>query len=392
MASYEILGMDYQNDSKKFERDLAIMNELEFEVAQALEWNFHQQTYYDLVVGYLSKGVLSLDDEISTNWLEFYEENVKCESFTETMEAALGLSFVNVLPGITGPPASYVKLKDLEPHQLNDLCIVFEAFCLELCYKLQFQFNFLGYYKNEFAVSIAMLMKSYLFNPAKGSGTHRIFELCGFKWTLGEDSCMDTIKSYLDILYTSLGENSSIPVERSPEEKTHSKKRTAKSPKKKSSAKRETFSERSSPYQQDPYQQDPIKNGQDPKQVLEKYSNPSKIPESESHSSPTNKSDSQEKGFGQGHTPNRSQGSTQDSGPRNTDSENSGTKVKKMAGYPSNDPILQTSDIQLQSSLTSSKKNLLAPKSSGFNSIKKILGERRIRAECSGLDARADSA
>jgi hypothetical protein len=100
MASYEILGKDYEKDLTNFENDLMIMNELEFEIGQAIDWNLHEQTYYDLVVGYLSKGILTLDDEISTGWLNFYDQKVKCDSLSGTMEASLSLSFVNALPVI----------------------------------------------------------------------------------------------------------------------------------------------------------------------------------------------------------------------------------------------------------------------------------------------------
>jgi hypothetical protein len=142
MASYEILGKDYERDSRNFENDLMIMNELEFEIGQAIDWNLHEQTYYDLVVGYLSKGILTLEDEISTGWLNFYEQKVKCDTLSGTMEASLSLSFVNALPLIRQKQKEFKKMRDLEAHEINHLCIVYEAFCLELCYKLQFQFRY----------------------------------------------------------------------------------------------------------------------------------------------------------------------------------------------------------------------------------------------------------
>jgi hypothetical protein len=142
MASYKILRKDYEKDSRNFENDMMIMNELEFEIGQAIDWNLHEQTYYDLVVGYLSKGILTFEDEISTGWLNFYDQKVKCDSLSETMEASLSLSFVNALPAIRRKEKEFKKVRDIEAHELNHLCIVYEAFCLELCYKLQFQFRF----------------------------------------------------------------------------------------------------------------------------------------------------------------------------------------------------------------------------------------------------------
>jgi hypothetical protein len=142
MASYEILRKDYEKDSRNFENDMMIMNELEFEIGQAIDWNLHEQTYYDLVVGYLSKGILTFEDEISTGWLNFYDQKVKCDSLSETMEASLSLSFVKALPAIRRKEKEFKKVRDIEAHELNHLCIVYEAFCLELCYKLQFQFRF----------------------------------------------------------------------------------------------------------------------------------------------------------------------------------------------------------------------------------------------------------
>ncbi len=43
-----------------------IMNELEFEIGQAIEWNLHEQTYYDWVVRYCSKWILTIEEETST--------------------------------------------------------------------------------------------------------------------------------------------------------------------------------------------------------------------------------------------------------------------------------------------------------------------------------------
>ena len=179
VACYNIVGLNPIEDQIKFQKDLVIMTQWEFEISQAVQWNFSEKTYYDMVVDYLSRGILLPDDEISLSWFEFYEKEVKGKDFSETMKNSIQLSFVSVLPQMLGEFSRYKKLKDLEANELNILCIMFEIFCLELCEKLQFEFNFHRYHKNEFATSIIMLMRTFFFNPNDGAGATRVSEMTG---------------------------------------------------------------------------------------------------------------------------------------------------------------------------------------------------------------------
>ena len=103
MLCYETLRLDYIDKPKKFKRDLSILRALELEISQVLDWRFHEQTHYDLVVGYLNKGILLPDDKISRTWLDFYAKKVKGRNLSETMQNSLDLSFSDVLPQISGP-------------------------------------------------------------------------------------------------------------------------------------------------------------------------------------------------------------------------------------------------------------------------------------------------
>jgi hypothetical protein len=51
-----------------------------------------------------------------------------------------------------------------------------------------------------------MLMRSFLFNQKGAEGAERISKISDFKITEKTDTCMDTIKYYLNILYSSLEE------------------------------------------------------------------------------------------------------------------------------------------------------------------------------------------
>lgn len=409
-ASYEILGLDYENDPRRYERDLQIMNELEFEVAQAIHWNFHEETWYDLVVGYLGKGMLLPDDEISTNWLEYYEKEVKSknigDNLGDTMENSLVLSLVNVLSEITEPGCSYKKISDLEAHELNDLCIVFEAFCLELCYKLQFQFNFLEYQKNEFAISIVMLMRSYFFNPKIKSAGIRISQMTGTNFATTKNSCQGTVKTYLSILYEQLDTSTTDAVEDLVEEKSTSKKLRAEDNKRKDKANTEIFENKSSSLERSEGTCD-SDNGSPQKNRNENVVY-------ENVSSPCDK----RKDSGNNKSQGKSTGSTKDSrGDQANDSGDSETIMKiwgsqngsnEGSSNNSGDPTINSSDDRViddrranakgknkanakQSGNNSQDSSILStPKSGSFNSISKILGQKRAKVDASNFGSQCD--
>jgi hypothetical protein len=197
-----------------------------------------------------------------------------------------------------------------------------------------------------------MLMRSFLFSQKSTEGAERISTISGFEITEESDSCHETIRYYLNILYSSLEEGSGSYVglnEKSGAEKKQSKKTKSK-PKKKvleniSELACGALKSLSKELSADTPERVTVV------EIQESQCNPSlhwKKPEEI-----------------------QDEGSTEDSEAKTGSRPNSKKFLENKMGY-STTSSTQNSDKQL----SNTHRNLTTPKSSGFNSIKKILGHR----------------
>jgi hypothetical protein len=197
-----------------------------------------------------------------------------------------------------------------------------------------------------------MLMRSFLFNQKSTEGAERISTISGFEIREESDSCYETIRYYLNILYSSLEEGfgSNVgPNEKSGAEKKHNKKT-------KSKTKKKVLENKSD-----------LANGSLKSLSKELSVNtPERFTVVENQESKCNPSLHWKK-------PEEIQdeGSTEDSEAKIRSRTNSNGYLENKNGY-SKPSSTQNSDKQL----SNPHKNLTTPKSSGFNSIKKILGHR----------------
>jgi hypothetical protein len=200
-----------------------------------------------------------------------------------------------------------------------------------------------------------MLMRSFLFNQESTQGAERISTISGFEIKEESDSCLETIRYYLHILYSSLeeGSGSSVgPNEKSEAEKKYRKKTKSKPKKKISENKSElacgTLESLSKELSVDkPENVTVVENEQS--QYLPRL-HCKKLKEVQD------------------------EGSTGESEAKIGSRANSNEYLENAKGY-SNAYTTQNSDKQL----SKPHGNLTTPKSSGFNSIRKILGHRPMK-------------